>query len=98
MARAAFGPNSGLSEEVETALMELADEWITSLLTLGCGAARKRKSAVLMPEHVAKSLEPLWCVLGPRLFLDSYRQLCNEWKANMDMLQCTFREWKGYGL
>ena len=96
MARAAFGPDSGVSEEVETALMELADEWITSTLTLGCGAARKRKSAVLMPEHVAKSLEPLWCVLGPRLIWRIYRQLQNGWKAGMDM-PCTFRECKGYG-
>ena len=97
MARAAFGPDSGLSEEVETALMELADEWITSTLTLGCGAARKRKSAVLMPEHVAKSLEPLWCVLGVPLICDCYRQLYSGWKANMDTLPCTFRECKGYG-
>ena len=65
MARAAVGPDSGLAEEVETALMELADEWTTSMLTLGCGAARKRKSTVLMPEHVAKSLEPLWCARSP---------------------------------
>lgn len=60
MARAAFGPESGLSEEVETALMELADEWVTSALTLGCGAARKRKATTLMPEDVAKSLEHIW--------------------------------------
>ncbi len=60
MARAAFGPESGLSEEVETALMELADQWVTSALTLGSGAARKRKSSTLMPEDVAKSIEPIW--------------------------------------
>ena len=60
MARAAFGPESGLSEEVETALMELADQWVTSALTLGSGAARKRKSSTLMPEDVAKCIEPIW--------------------------------------
>jgi transcription initiation factor TFIID subunit TAF12 len=60
MARAAFGPESALSEEVEAALMELADEWVTSALTLGCGAARKRKSTTLMPEDVAKSVESIW--------------------------------------
>ena len=62
MARAAFGPESGLSEEVETALMQLADDWITSALTLGCGAAGGQKSTTLMPEDVAKPLEAIWCV------------------------------------
>ena len=60
MARAAFAPESALSEEVEAALMQLADEWVTSALTLGCGAARKRKSTTLMPEDVAKSVESIW--------------------------------------
>ena len=60
MARAAFGPESALSEEVEAALLELADEWVTSALTLGCGAARKRTSTTLMPEDVAKSVESIW--------------------------------------
>jgi histone H3/H4 len=61
MARAAFCPQSALSEEVEAALIELADEWVASTLTLGCGAARKRKSVTLMPEDVAKAVESIWC-------------------------------------
>ena len=52
--------------DAEAALMRIADEWVTSALAFGCGAARRRRSDRLTPADVAPYLERTWCGKGLR--------------------------------
>ena len=43
--------------------MQLAEEWVTTALAFGCGAARRRRSSRLMPSDLAPYLDSTWCAL-----------------------------------
>ena len=58
----AAGMSSGAVEpEAEAVLMKLAEEWVTTALAFGCGAARRRRSDRLTTADVAPYLERTWC-------------------------------------
>ena len=57
--RAAGGEGS-MTPEVEAAMMELADDWLSATLAFGCGAARRQRSQMLEPSDLAPYLQRVW--------------------------------------
>lgn len=54
------GGGGQASPEVEDILNILAGEFIANALTVGCSAARKRKSTSLRPADVSPCMQQMW--------------------------------------
>jgi hypothetical protein len=66
MALAAGVASGAVEPEAEAVLMKLAEEWVTTALAFGCGAARRRRSDRLTTADVAPYLERTWCAAQHR--------------------------------
>lgn len=61
LATTAGGGAVSMSSEAETALMELAEDWLHTALVFGCASARKRSAEQLAPSDLTPYFERTWC-------------------------------------
>jgi Transcription initiation factor TFIID subunit A len=65
----AAGGSGQISPEMDAMLDALARELVSNALSLGCSAARKRKSNILQPQDIAPCMHQMWYSL---FYLDPF--------------------------